>query len=389
MNILFITPSYKPAWVYGGPTVSVSELAEALASLGHNLTVYTTTANGREELDVQPGVAQWINGVKVIYFKRITGDHTHVAPALWRAVRRSSNQFDIIHLHSWWSLLIMGAAWILARKGQQFILSPRGMLGEYSFRHQHSHMKQLVHEGFGKTVLKKSILHATSLLEWNDCRRVNRDWDGFILPNLVDLPEVVAEGERERDIFTLGFLSRIDPKKGLEFVFNALSKVDFDFRFRIAGAGDEAYIAYLRSLADTCGIADKIEWCGWMKGIEKFRFLSGLDLFILTSHNENFALAVIESLAMGSPVLVSENVGLADYVNEKQLGWTCKTEVTSVHEQLLRSYGDKEQTQRIRKTAPETIAFDFDKKRLALLYESQYDQLRPREKNKIPLKALV
>src|SRR3954454_18707741 len=84
MGILFITPSYKPAYCYGGPTISVSELAEALVAIGHNITVYTTTANGETELEVATEYATDVNGVEVYYFKRITGDHTHVSPALWR-----------------------------------------------------------------------------------------------------------------------------------------------------------------------------------------------------------------------------------------------------------------------------------------------------------------
>src|SRR6266496_3119649 len=81
MKILFIIPSYKPAYIYGGTTVVVSLLAESLASHGHQVTVYTTTANGKNELEVETGKEIIIDGVKVFYFKRITKDHSHISPA--------------------------------------------------------------------------------------------------------------------------------------------------------------------------------------------------------------------------------------------------------------------------------------------------------------------
>ena len=244
LNILFITPSYKPAYVYGGPTVSVSALAEALVATGHRVTVYTTTANGSKELEVETGVAQQVNGVTVIYFRRITGDHTHISPALWKSLDANAESFDIIHLHSWWSILIMRAAWICRKKQISFILSPRGMLGAYSFTHQHSFSKKWIHKIAGKNLLASSILHATTRLEWDDCRKVNAGWKGFILPNLIELP-VLKNGNEHRDentVLTIGFLSRVDPKKGLELLFQALADVKFDFRLRIAGSGEPAYL---------------------------------------------------------------------------------------------------------------------------------------------------
>src|SRR4051794_6321452 len=231
MRILFITPSYKPAYCYGGPTISVSELAEALVAIGHHVTVYTTTANGETELEVVIGCATDVNCVEVYYFKRITGDHTHVSPTLWKKLWDTQKEFNIIHLQSWWSFLIIGAATICQLKRTNFILSPRGMLSEYSFKHQHNLPKKIIHRLFARRLLKKSLLHATSLLEWRDCMQVHKSWKGFILPNLINLPSVqYRQPEKRSTDFIIGFLSRIDPKKGIELLFNALSQVNFNYR---------------------------------------------------------------------------------------------------------------------------------------------------------------
>jgi glycosyltransferase involved in cell wall biosynthesis len=373
MKILFVTPSYKPAYIYGGPAISVSELAEALTGLGHPVTVYTTAANGKEELNVPLGKPVMVNGVTVYYFKRITGDHTHISPALWKKLWATCKEFDTVHLHSWWSILITGAAWICARQNIDFIVSPRGMLGQYSFAHQHGILKRIMHRLIGKRLMGHSFLHATTLLEWKDCRQVYPGWEGFILPNLINLPAPgVFEKRNENKVFTLGFLSRLDPKKGIELVFQALSQIPFDFRFLIAGSGDERYVGTLRSLASRLGISEKIEWCGWKNGDEKFHFFESIDLFILTSYNENFAIAVTESLSVGTAVLVSEWVGLADYVREKKLGWVCVNDIGSIRKNLTVAYQSREERERIKGTAPATISHDFNKKNLALQYVSAY-----------------
>jgi glycosyltransferase involved in cell wall biosynthesis len=376
MNILFITPSYKPAYVYGGPAVSVSELAESLAAIGHSVTIYTTTANGKEELPVATGVPLPVGGVTVYYFKRQSGDHTHVSVGLWRTVWKTAGRFDIIHLQSWWSLLILGAAAICRLRGWDYLISPRGMLSQYSFRNQHGLAKKLIHRFFGRPLLRRSRLHATTRLEWDDCAAVNPRWEGFILPNIIRFPK--AEGGREArpaGPITLGFLSRIDPKKGLELLLPALAQVNFDYRLKIAGSGEEAYISSLQALARELGIAENIEWCGWKAGEEKYQFLRGVDLFVLTSHNENFANTVIESLAVGTPVLLSKGVGLADYVNENALGWVCETSVASITQTLHKFHSEKDRLSTISEEAPLRIQRDFEKLALAARYGEAYRRL--------------
>jgi glycosyltransferase involved in cell wall biosynthesis len=376
VKIVFITPSYKPAFYYGGPTVSVSELAEALVGIGHSVTVYTTTANGKTELNVPAGKETIVNGVKVYYCKRLTGDHTHVSPALWWKLYHTLNDFDVVHLQSWWSLLLFGAALVCKLKKRKFILSPRGMLSAYSFHNQHSRAKKILHILLGKNLLRKSVLHATSQLEWRDCLQVNKEWNGFVLDNLVNLPKKTfsALSNEKSTVLTIGFLSRIDPKKGIELLLQALAGVHFEYRLLIAGTGDKQYIAGLKTLANELSISAKIEWCGWMAGEEKFRFYESIDLFALTSYNENFAIAVTEALAMGTPVLVTENVGLADYVKAKKLGWVCSTEIESIRNAIVNINKNRERLDEINKIAPDLIVSDFNRETLAKKYTSAYKQ---------------
>ncbi len=371
MKILHIIPAYKPAYVYGGPTESVSRLCEGLAAAGHKVDVYTTTANGKTELDVIPGEIINVDGVNVTYFKRYSGDKTNISPGLWSALRKTAKNYDVIHLHSWWNILIVIAARIALSSKIKVIVAPRGMLSLYIFNSGRSGYKKLIHDFVGRKTLAKCRLHATSQAEYDDCRELIPDWQGFVLPNIILLPKIEIKPNINQ-IFTLIFLSRIHPKKGLDNLFKAISQIDFNLKLKIAGNGDDAYIDELKALAVTLGIDSKIEWIGWIDRGQKFIELNNADLFVLVSLNENFANVVIESLHMGTPVLVSEDVGLSGFVKEKDMGWVTTLDVESIAEKLKEAYSDKKKLATIRQQGRRVIGEAFCEEVLIRKYAEEY-----------------
>jgi glycosyltransferase involved in cell wall biosynthesis len=374
MKILFIVPSYKPADIYGGTIVVITKLTEQLAREGHDVSVYTTTANGKVELNVIPGKELDVDGVKVTYFKRITGDHTHISTDLWKALYKNVKSFDVVHIHSWWSPLILGAAAICKLRGVKPVFSPHGMLSSYIMETNNAGKKKLIHDFVGKRLLKNSWLHVTAETEWEESLNIIPDWKGKVIPNLVQLSEK-TNLRSNNQVFTIGFISRIDPKKGLDILIKALSKVDFNYQLQIAGEGETEYVNELKQIAVQEGNSEKLEWVGWKKGEEKFTFLAGCDLFALTSHNENFAVVVIEALSVGTPVLISKNVGLYKYVEDRNLGWITSMSTEEITIQLNACFKDLEKLQRINQTAPDLITREFNESVLARQYLDLYNSL--------------
>jgi len=371
MKILFVVPYYKPAYVYGGPIVVISMLAERLVALGHDVTIYTTASNGKAELNVRKNEEVNVDGVKVYYFSKITGDNTYLSLKLWRHLNKTAANFDIIHIHTWWNFFVLGAALICRNKGIKPIISPHGMLSDYILYTRNAFAKRWVHKLLGKKLMQNSWLHVSTEMEWTESRRIIEGWDGEIIPNLVKLPEKKYP-RPNNDIFTIGFLSRIDPKKGLDVLIKALSKVDFEYKLLIAGSGEESYINTLKGLARKCGNSDKLEWVGWKGGDGKFEYLGQLDLMALTSHSENFAIVVIESLAVGTPVFLSDQVGLFKYVAEKSYGWVTTMDVDKVTTKLNRLYQEKAKFVEINAESPEQIAHEYQESHLAEQYLHLY-----------------
>jgi glycosyltransferase involved in cell wall biosynthesis len=69
---------------------------------------------------------------------------------------------------------------------------------------------------------------------------------------------------------------------------------------------------------------------GFVIGETKNLYLQGADLFMLTSHSENFGIAAIEALAAGTPVLITEGVAIAPMVKEQAIGYVTKLEINAI-----------------------------------------------------------
>jgi len=116
------------------------------------------------------------------------------------------------------------------------------------------------------------------------------------------------------------FLGRIHPKKGVDLLIKAFSKLHRSTdmaghtpipRLVIAGPDRESsYGQEMQKLASKTCPANAVLWPGMLAGEAKWGALYGAEAFILTSHQENFGIAVVEALACGKPVLISNQVNI-------------------------------------------------------------------------------
>ncbi len=374
MTILHIIPAYYPATAYGGPTRSVARLCEALAAAGHRVQVYCTNANGAETLKTP--AHSTIKNVQIRYFKRITGDHSHLSPALLWAVWRHCREYEAVHIHSWWNLVAMPAVLICRLRGVRPVLSTRGMLSAYTFR---SPGKRRFHRWVGRYLLRQCLLHCTSAIETRQVWEAAPACPTFQSPNILIFTDKLDATPADQPIMNLCFIGRLHPVKGLLPLFQALASVSFPWRLTIAGMGEPAYTARLRTHALELGIHAHMRWIGWVDSAAKYRLLAASDLFVLTSYSENFANAALEALAMGTPVLLGDEVGLADYARRIGAGGVCAPEPEAIaaalevlHRQIQNGAFDRTAIAR------QTRA-DFDPEQIVLQYLDAYRTLAQRK----------
>ena len=375
MKVLQINASYKPAYIYGGPTMSVSKLSEEMVKAGCAVEVFTTTANGTEELNVAPNSTHMIKGVTVTYFKRVTKDHSHLSPTLLKRLRRVVKRFDVVHIHAWWNLVSLLTCFIAIKSRVPVLISPRVKLSVYSFSNRNSLKKKLLHIIMGKYLLRNSFFHVTSDQENAAIRKLTEPKGVFNIPNFIKLPEK-SQIEEPRLSATLKiiFLSRIEEKKGLEILFDALVDVALPYQLTIAGDGKPDYINKLKALAKRNCIETNVVWVGFRKD-DKFEILHQHHLLVLPSYDENFGNVVVESLSVGTAVLISKNVGLSYYVKENNFGWICDNNATAFKESIQRVDREREKLGEIRERAPIQIREDFDEIKLRTRYIDMYHQV--------------
>ena len=153
-----------------------------------------------------------------------------------------------------------------------------------------------------------------------------------LIPNAIETPPDIANNVRghfrrrhpelENRPIVL-FLSRLDPKKGLDLLLPAFADVVKEYpraALVIAGNGEPAFVEALKRKATRMGIAREIVWTEFLSGDDKWAALADADIFVLPSYSENFGIAVVESLVCGVPVVISDRVGIHHEISQLAAG---------------------------------------------------------------------
>jgi glycosyltransferase involved in cell wall biosynthesis len=224
-------------------------------------------------------------------------------------------------------------------QGVPYIVRPLGQLCEWSLQ-QSSRKKQIYLQLIEKANLNYSkSIHFTSEQEQQEASQLNLSSPSFILPHGLNIPNIIPNARQHlRQYLNLPadepivlFLSRLHPKKGLDYLIPALGKLsDYRFTFVLAGSGDPNYEIEIQSLLAINNIHTCTHLAGFVKGEIKDLFLQGADLFALTSYSENFGVAVLEALSAGIPVIVTPGVALANLVTQENLGYVAEFDVTAI-----------------------------------------------------------
>ena len=138
------------------------------------------------------------------------------------------------------------------------------------------------------------------------------------------------------------FLSRIDEKKGIDLLIDAVSKMDSipdDYAFVIAGPDSSGMKEKLMKKASGLNVLSRFFWLGMLSGDKKWGAYHASEAFILPSHQENFGIVVAESLSTSTPVLITNKVNIWREIDADSSGFVENDDVEGVVNLLTKWLG--------------------------------------------------
>ena len=167
-------------------------------------------------------------------------------------------------------------------------------------------------------------------------------------------------------------------KKGLDLLIPAFARVLAarpDLHLIVAGP-DDGVAAELGRWVAREGIAGRVSAIGMLAGEDKKMALAAAELFVLPSYSENFGIAVLEAMAAGLPVLISDQVNLWREISDASAGIVVACRADAVEAGLARLLDDPDMARRMGRAGAALAREKFTWPLVAAALEALYVSVR-------------
>lgn len=401
MKILQVSLRFPPAPAYGGVPRTTYLVSKELVRRGHEVTVFTTDAYDAKSRFAFQHSPMLMDGIKVCHFRSMSNylayKNLPVAPTMARALNKHIQSFDLVHLNEYFHFQALLVHHYATKKNIPYILQAHGSLPR-SVQRQNSKTvlfnksqpKKIFDTLFGHSIVKDaSRIIATSSVESDQFTQVFPDFplDKVVhSPNYVDLEsyeDLPATGQFrkkyniEENAKMVLFLSRIHERKGADLLVAAFSRlkrtVDFPVKLVVAGP-DEGYSRTLRSLAKELEVENDVVFPGLLHEREKLGAYVDADVFVLPSKDryESFGNVVLEALACGTPVIVTNNCGVSEWISP-DVGYVIEYDQDELCAALLAVLQDDRHSKTLGNNGKKLIKKELDWEKGILRLEKLYE----------------
>lgn len=304
-KVLIFIDWYVPAYKAGGP---VSSMLNMVNLLHEHVEFYIVTGD-RDLSDSHPfseiEFNKWQNvgNAKVIYL-----DKNHQTSTFTREIVSKINP-DKVYINGVFSKFFSILPVYLFHKKYNLIVAPRGMFGKGALaikrKRKYLYLTTMKYLSF----YKKVLWHANSMGELDEIKRFFVVRNHKVLPNLSSDHQLSSSMDKDKNNpIKLISICRINSIKNIEFFLEVLSGISFDCSYDIVGScEDEVYFKNLQTKVSVLPPNITVNFVGPVVQESVVNYLNNADLFISTSFNENYGHSIVEALAFGVPVLISEN----------------------------------------------------------------------------------
>ncbi|MEL6223843.1 MAG: hormogonium polysaccharide biosynthesis glycosyltransferase HpsP [Cyanobacteria bacterium J06627_8] len=396
MRVLQIIPSVS--LVYGGPSQMVLGYSKALADEGIEVTILTTHSNGdtgQPPLDVPLNVPIEQDGYTIRYFRCAPFRRYKFSAGLLMWLASHAHHYDVAHIHALFSPVCSMAATLARWKGLPYVLRPLGTLDPADLKKKRQ-LKRIYAAVLERAnLMGAAAMHFTSAQEAAISERFGSATRDIVLPLGVDVPRLPSStesrgfcqsllqapsAEPSDRLTTLLFMSRIDPKKGLDLLIPALLQLRQEgilFRFVLAGSNpqDPSYEQAIGDRIRSSPLANCTQITGFVTGDAKANHLQCADVFVLPSYYENFGIAVAEAMAASIPVVISDHVHICRDVRKGNAGWVCSCNIQDLTQSLREALTQEAERQHRGQNARQWAADHYSWRAIARQFIKVYQEI--------------
>lgn len=316
MRLLHLITSVDPRG--GGPIEGVLRIHEALTALGHQSELASLDDPAAPFVSACPAPVHALGPSASSY-------HYNERAVPW--LREHARDYDAVIVNGLWQYTGFAAWRALDHSVTPYFVYTHGMLDPwFKRRYPLKHLKKWLYWPWGEyrvlrdaaavifTCEEERLLARQSFWLYK-AREVVGSYGTSAPPSDAEalsagfLARFPALGGKR----LLLYLGRIHEKKGGDLLIDAFARVcrnSPQLHLVMAGPGEEALVSRLQRRAVELGIADRVSWTGMLSGDLKWGAFYAAEAFCLPSHQENFGIAVVEALACGKPVLISDKVNI-------------------------------------------------------------------------------
>lgn len=348
MNILQVTPILDPDNLWAGPHRVVFDISKRLSEMGNKVTVCTS-----DMLDAKTRIRRnsqsVFDGFEIVRVRNISCHLSNtsgllITPDLGKFLSERIQDYDIIHIHEYTTYQNIVVHKYAKKYGVPYILQAHGSIPRIGKRFR----KWLYDVTFGYTILQDaSKVIALTRTEAQQYRGMNVPEEKIaIIPNGIDLSEYAdlpPKGsfkkkfnidDKEKIVLYLGRIHKI---KGIDILVkafaNVVERLD-EVRLVVVGP-DDGYLVELEALVKALKIEDYALISGPLYGRDKLEAYVDADVYVLPSRYETFPMSVLEALACGTPVILTENCGIAEFFKNK-VGLVVQPNPSRLYDALLK-----------------------------------------------------
>ena len=317
LNILHVLTLNGRNGEYGGPVRVAREICQELNTRGHKTHIFSGALKGSE-----PTLNTELSE-SFIYVKPISQKLRVSSLWNWRlipALKKLISDSDLVHIHFARDLVPFLAAFIAIILRKPFITQTHGMIildGRISTRVTDSILtRPLINKSRLNLVLTDA--EASAIAE------IRIKSPSMKLPNGLAVRAQVSP--HQNSIKRIVFCSRLDRRKGVDKFINLAQQFsESDLSFEIYGP-DGGELNFVTSEIQGKKMSNILKYKGSLPSNEVQNMLQGVDLLILPSKDEPFPMVILESLAVGTQVLVMPSCGFASQLRDFEVAFVAESE---------------------------------------------------------------